>query len=181
MIKNTPLFFALILVALVSPACSSGGQSADPQTSTTNLQKYVQQVVPKLNALEVRHKEMVRQIEKTLHVTPNHNFRYDREPFLDNVARMRSDLDDAQKDFRAMTIPKSAESFAGNVMQWIQNERYFLDKLEAATKSENQEISGATWSDLSANAGVIPYQKDLLVNAMLKASGATQNSNAAGK
>jgi hypothetical protein len=79
-----------------------------------------------------------------------------------------------------MKIPKSAESFAGNIMQWIQNERYFLDKLEIASKPENQEISGSTWMDLSANAHMIRYQKNLLVNAMMKASGGTQNSNANG-
>jgi hypothetical protein len=180
MIKNRVLFLALILIAPTSLACSSGGGSANSPAERSNLQKFVQQALPKLNTLEDRHKEMVQQIEKTLRVTPEKNYQYDRDTFVDNIARMRTDLDNAQKDFRAMKIPKSAESFAGNIMQWIQNERYFLDKLEIASKPENQEISGSTWSDLSANAHMIRYQKNLLVNAMMKASGGTQNSNASG-
>jgi hypothetical protein len=181
MIKSRVLFLALILIVPASLACSSGGGNANSPAERTNLQKFVQQAVPKLDRLEARHKEMVQQLEKALHVTPNKNYQYDRETFVDNIARMRSDLDNAQKDIRAMTIPKTGESFAGNIMQWIQNERYFLDKLETATKPENPEISGSTWADLSANAQVISYQKGLLVNAMMKASGATQNANTGGK
>jgi hypothetical protein len=181
MIKNRIHFLALILIVSASLACASGGGNANSPAETSRLQKFVQQAVPKLNTLEARHKEMVQQLEKALHVTPDKNYRYDRETFVDNIARMRSDLDNSQKDIRAMTIPKTAESFVGNIMQWIQNERYFLDKLETATKPENQEISGSTWADLSSNAQVISYQKNLLVNAMMKVSGATLNANADGK
>jgi hypothetical protein len=94
---------------------------------------------------------------------------------------MRGELDSIQKDLRAMTIPKTGESFSGNMMQLIQNEQIFLDKLEAGFKSESHEISEGAWSELSANAGLIPYQKSLLVGAMLKVSGATPNANAGAK
>jgi hypothetical protein len=181
MIKNRILFLALILITSASLACSQGGGNSNSPAETSSLQKYVQQAVPKLNMLETRHKEMMRQLEKTLRVTPNKNYQYDREKYIDSIAGMRTELDNAQKDFRAMTIPKNAESFAGNIMQWIQNERYFLEKLEAATKAENQEISENAWAELAANSQLIPYQKNLLVNAMMKVSGATLNANTGGK
>jgi hypothetical protein len=175
------MFFALFLITAAAQGCSSGGVNVDSQADTTSLQKYVQQAMPKLDTFEAKHKEMMRQIGSSLHQGPNKNYQYDRETVLRHTAKMQGELDSLQQDFRAMTLPKSAESFAGNIMQLILNERIFIDKLETAFKAENQEISEGAWSGLAANAQLPPYQKGLLVAAMLRVSGATQNANAAAK
>jgi seryl-tRNA synthetase len=181
MIKNRGLPFALILIAPAWLACSSGGESARSQTEITGLQKYVQQVMPKLDALEARHKEMMQQIGASLRQGANRNYQYDADKVSGHVARMRGELDNMQQDFRAMTIPKTGESFAGNIMQLIQNERVFVDKVEDRFKSEAHEISEGAWSELTANAAMTPYQKSLLVGAMMKVTGITQNANSGGK
>ena len=177
MIKNRGLLFALILIASATPACSSGGGGERSQADITALQKYVQQALPKLDALEARHREMMQQIGASLRQGANKNYQYDEEKVSGHIARMRSELDAMQQDFRAMTIPKTGESFAGNMMQLIQNERVFVDKVESRFKSETHEISEGEWSELTANAAMTPYQKNLLVGAMMKVTSATQNAN----
>ncbi|HVG21297.1 MAG TPA: hypothetical protein VNI02_19805 [Blastocatellia bacterium] len=181
MIKNRVLFFTLALIASGSLACSSGGGAGRSQSETTALQKYVQEALPKLDALEALHKDMMQQIGKSLRPGANKGYQYDENKVADQIARTRGGLESMQKDFRAMTIPKSGESFAGNIMQLIQNEQIFVDKVESRFKSETREISEGAWSELTANAGMTPYQKNLLVGAMTKVAGLTQNSNAGGK
>ena len=181
MTKNRLIFFTLVLIASITIACSSGGGSTDPQTDITGLQKYTQQATPKLDAFEARHKEMMRQIAASLRQGSNKNYQYDKETVLGYTAKMRGDLDNMQQDFRAMTVPKSGESFAGNIMQLIVNELVFIDKLEKAFQSENREISEGAWAGLTANAQLIPYQKSRLVGEMQRVSGAAQNANAQGK
>jgi hypothetical protein len=178
MIKNRVMFFTLVLIASVTLACSSGGGSTDSQADITSLQKYTQQATTKLDAFEARHKEMMRQIGSSLRQRPNKNYQYNKETVLGHTAKMRSELDNMQQDFRAMTIPKSAESFAGNIMQLIVNELVFIDKLEKAFQSENQEISEGAWPGLTANGQLILYQKGRLVGEMQRVSSATQNANA---
>ena len=181
MIKSRVIFFTLILIAVIALACSSGGTNTVSEADITGLQKYVQQATPKLDTFEARHKEMMRQIGSSLHQGPNKNYQYDRETVLGQTAKMRGDLDNMRQDFRAMTLPKSAESFAGNIMQLIVNEMVFIDKLDTTFKAENQEISEGVWAGLAANAQLIPYQKSRLVSEMQRVSGATQNANARGK
>src|SRR5215216_7262915 len=123
MMKDRAVFFALASTALMAVlACSPGGAKTNSQAETTGLQKYVQQAATKLDALEARHKEMMQQIGHSLrqvgdflHRGPNKSYHYDREVVSDQTAKMGKELDRAQQDFRAMTIPKSGESFANNV------------------------------------------------------------------
>ncbi|HEX8091086.1 MAG TPA: hypothetical protein VF762_19685 [Blastocatellia bacterium] len=181
MIKTMTLFFGLVLIASASQACSSGSGTARTEAETTGLQKYVRQALPKLDALEALHKDMMQQIGKSLRPGANKSYRYDEDIVAGQINRVRTELDNMQKDFREMTIPKSGESFAGNIMQLIQNERIFVAKLESRFKSDSQEISEGAWSELTANAAMTPYQKSLLAGAMAKVSGLTQNANAGGK
>ena len=159
-------------------ACSSGGGSTNSQAEITGLQKYVQQALPKLDTFEARHKEMMRQIGSSFHQGQNKNYQYNKETVLGHTAKMRGELDTLQQDFRAMTLPKSGESFAGNIMQLIVNELVFIDKLEKAFNSDSQEISEGAWSGLTANAQLISYQKSRLIAEMQRVSNATQNANA---
>lgn len=181
MMKNRVRFFAPLLIALMSAACSSGGVSVDTQAEISGLQKYVQQVTPKLDAFEARHKEMMRQIGSSFHQGQNKNYQFDREAVLGHTAKMRGDLDAMQQEFRAMTLPKSGESFAGNIMQLIVNELVFIDKLEKAFKAETQEISEGEWSGLTANAQLISYQKSRLIAEMQRVSNSMQNANGRAK
>jgi predicted DNA binding protein len=181
MIKNIILFLGLALIASASQGCSSGGGAARSEAETTALQKYVRQVLPKLDALEASHKDMMRQIGDSLRPGADKGYRYDEDKVAGQISRMRAELDNMQKDFREMTIPKSGESFAGNIMQLIQNERIYLDKVESRFKSESHEISEGAWSELTANAALTPYQKSLLAGAMTKVAGLTQNANAGGR
>lgn len=181
MIKNMILFFGLVLIAAASQGCSPGGGTARTEAETTGLQKYVRQVLPKLDALEALHKDMMQQIGNSLRPGANKSYRYDEGIVAGQISRVRAEMDNMQKDFRGMTIPKSGESFAGNIMQLIQNERIFVEKIESRFKSESHEIGEGSWSELTANAAMTPYQKSLLAAAMTKVSGLAQNANAGGK
>jgi hypothetical protein len=178
MIKNRAVLFALVSIALAGAlGCSPESGETNSQPETTGLEKYVQQASPKLDALVARHKEMMQQIGNSLRQGSNKSYHYNRETVSDQTAKMGKELDRAQQDFRAMTIPKSGESFANNIMQLILNERIFIEKLENAFKSESQEIPEAVWAELTASAELTPRQKGLLIAEMLRVSGATANAN----